>query len=188
MTTRKVRFNRVAVGTMTELRNHLEAPMSAAQLLNRDFCPSWENVASEPEEGGTRWLLRSSEGGLAWVHLDGNDMAHDATRIADEEARELWARLILQFTPKEVCALESALRPGEILEDALKTGLGFRRKVRSIFLNDKTTDDGTTMRRCLVRNGGIVCAWVNGSDDSIVRSKLITGEKAWSLVQHFIDP
>lgn len=187
MAKRRIRFNRVSVATMAELRRCVEDPIEAKGNLGRDFLPSWEVVATERDDNGTRVLLRASEGGLAWLHVDREDMAYDCTRIADDEARELWPRLILQFTPEEANALTSALKTGEKLESALETALGFRRKARSTFLSDQPADDGTTLRRCLVRNGGIVAAWVT-DNDGIVRSELVTGEDAWNTIKHFIDP
>lgn len=188
MPARRPRFNRVSVTAMAELRELVAAPIDLRGLNGRDFCPSWNSIATEPEVNGHRALLRcSSDGGLAWLHIDKNDTAYDTTRISDQEARELWPRLILQFTPEEQTDLERELQPNAGFEEALKKALGFRRTTRSIFLRDYPANDGTIMRRCLVRNGGIVCAWVDDSD-CIVRQELITGDEAWSLIHHFIAP
>lgn len=180
----RYRFNRISVSAMAELRAFVVAPI----VDGHDVCPSWESISKETEAEARRTLLRcTTDGGLAWLHLDEKGQATDAIRIDDPEAREIWPRVILQFTEQEKSGLEKALKTNTIFEEALKDALGFRRATRSIFLKNRPQDDGTTMRQCLVRNGGIVRAWVDDSD-RIARATLIMGDEAWSLIHHFIDP
>lgn len=187
MAKRKVRFNRVSVASMAELRDVVRDRLDVTAIPARDAFRSWEFVATEQVSDETRALLRSREGGLAWLHVDATHAAYDATRITDDEARALWPRLVLQFTEDERATLLRRLEPGESFHAALHAALGTSRVGRSVMLSDQSDRDGTVLRRCLVRHGGLVAAWTRDSD-TIVRAELTTGDDAWAIVRGFIDP
>lgn len=180
-------FNRTPISSLHALAMSVKTPISSSHIGDRDRFPSWRLVNREPEEGGERWLMRNGRGGLAWLHIDDSDMAYGYSLIADEEARELWPRLILQFRPEEEADLLRELTRGARLEQAIEAALGGTALLQGVWLDDEACDDGTTKREMLVHLRGIVRAWVR-SNGKLERAELVTGEEAWSLVRPFIDP
>lgn len=179
-------FNRTPISSLHALSEAVETPVPSSHIGDRDRFPSWQFVNKERELGGERWLMRNGRGGLAWLHIDKNDMAYDYSVIPDDEARELWPRLILQFRDDEAEALKRELQPAERLEEAIEAALGGTALLQGSWLDDEPSDDGTTKRQMLVHLRGIVRAWVHGSGH-IVRSELVTGQDAWGVVGPLID-
>lgn len=181
-------FNRTPISSLYALKTAVETPIPVSYIGDRDHFPAWSMVNKERELGGERWLMRNGRGGLAWLHVDSNDMAFDYSIIPDNEARELWPRLVLQFRHEEEAALQRELQPAAKFEVAIEAALGGTALLQGVWLDDEPADDGTTKRQMLVHLRGIVRAWVRGSGDSIVRAELVTGDEAWALIKHFIDP
>ena len=179
-------FNRTPISSLHALAKAVETPIPTSYIGDRDRFPSWQLITTERELGGERWLMRNGRGGLAWIHVDDNDMAYDYSVIPDDEARELWPRLILQFRDDETEALKRELQPAAKLEEAIEAALGGTALLQGVWLDDEPSDDGTTKRQMLVHLRGIVRAWVHGSGN-IVRSELVTGQEAWDLVKPFIE-
>ena len=180
-------FNRTPISTLHALATSVDPPIPTSYIGDRDRFPAWVAVNQERELGGARWLMRNGRGGLAWLHVDDNNMAYDYSVIPNDEARELWPRLVLQFRPEEAAALLRELQPAAKLEEAIEAALGGTALLQGVWLDDEACEDGTIKRQMLVHLRGVVRAWVHGSNN-VVRAELVTGNDAWVLVKHFIDP
>lgn len=180
-------FNRTTISSLHALAMSVQPPIPASFVGDRDRFPGWVMVNRETTADGERWLMRNGRGGLAWLHIDRDGMAHNYGIVVDDEARKLWPRLVLQFRPNERSALHEQLKPGDRLEPALERALGGGVLLQGVWLDDEVDHDGTRRRQLLVHNRGLVRAWVD-RDDRIVRAELVCGDEAWALVRPFIDP
>ena len=180
-------FNAISLPSLSQMRRAVGDNLPVPEFQKRDRLPSWEYVTEERLFGERRLLFRCAEGGLMWVHVDDRNQAYDATVIDDEEAREVWVKHLLDFTPEEDAKLAATLQAGESLADALEAALGTDRVSKSFFLPASTASDGTDVRTFVADDGGVIRAYTAGTD-SIVRTEIIRGADAWKLLQPFVDP
>ena len=122
-----------------------------------------------------------------WVHVDDQDFAYRATVVANDEARANWVEHLLDFTPEESAQLAQRLQPGASFHQALTEALGAKRVQRSFHLPEQLASDGTVERTFVAHDGGVIRAHTTGTD-TILRTELLRGTDAWTLLQPLVDP
>ncbi|MEC5128884.1 hypothetical protein VSU19_19125 [Verrucomicrobiales bacterium BCK34] len=179
-----VEFNRVSLPSFSQLHSGLGEDVPVGKISDHDRFPSWEFVMKRDDEEGLRLLYCCAEGGFMWVHVNSDGMAHRATSVSNDEARQIWIDHLLHFTEEEKASLKSAMQPGVIFNDALKNALGWKRVMRSFYLPEVT---GSEERLFCAHDGGLVGAHL-GDDEALVSYRLIEGREAWAIVQPHVDP
>lgn len=179
-------FNYAPMEAFAHLTEILKEPLPLSALNDRDLFYSWTLIATEQEVGGRRLLLQYPDGGLAWIHTDEADQMIHHSMISDEEAREIWPRLILQTNAELRARVAKGIRAGLSLDVALAQTFG-RNGVEGILeLGDGPQSDGLSEKRMLMPNGGVLRVWLSNSS-VIERSTIVDGQAAWAYVRPVID-
>ncbi|MDF1738066.1 MAG: hypothetical protein P1U86_02810 [Verrucomicrobiales bacterium] len=179
-----VEFNRVSLPSFSQLHSGIGEDVPVSHLTEHDRFPSWEFVTRLDDSKGQRLLYCCAEGGFMWVHVNSDGMAHRASSVSNEEARQIWIDHLLHFTDEEKANLETAMQPGVIFNDGLKTALGRIRVMDSFHLPEAP---GSEERFFCAHDGGLVGAQL-GDGDVIISYRLIEGREAWAIVQPLVDP
>lgn len=184
-----IEFNEVSLPSLSQMHCGLSEPIPVVLLSDHDRFPSWELVTEQNDPDGRRLLFRCAEGGLRWVHVNRDGMAHRSTAISNKEARRIWIDHLLNFSEEEVARLEESLQPGVVFHDALEAAIGSKRMLRSCDLPKPEQPDTGAMkeRAFLALDGGLVKAQVDDGD-LLVSSQIIQGSEAWKLIQPLVDP
>ena len=184
-----IEFNAVSLPSLSQMLCGLSEPIPVEHLSDHDHFPSWERVMEQNDFQGRRLLFRSAEGGIRWVHVDCDGLAHRSTSISNEEARRIWVEHLLSFSEEEVARLTESLQPGAIFHDALEAAISGKRMLRGCYLPEPGHSDTESIRERVffAHDGGLVRAQVSDGD-ILVSSQLIQGREAWEVIQPLVDP
>ncbi len=186
-----IEFNRVSLPSFSQMLSGIGEGIPVSLLSDHDRFSSWEYVATKSIAGREqRRLYRCAEGGFMWVDVNGDGIAHKASSVSNDEARQIWIERLLHFTEEEVANLETALKPGVNFNDALESVLGWKRVSRSFHLpgGDRSELNVAGKERLFcAHDGGLISARV-ADDDKIISYLLIQGLDAWNRIQPLVDP
>lgn len=179
-------FNYAPMEAFSHLSEILKDPLPLSALNDPDLFYSWTVIAREREPDGKRLLLQYPDGGLCWIHVDESDLMTDSSMISDEEAREIWPRLILQTSAELRAKVERGMQPGVPLDEALSQTFGESAAEGILELGEEPGSDGSLEKRLLMPGGGVLRVWLTGAG-AVKRSEIVDGQAAWAYVQPVID-
>ena len=179
-------FNYVPMEAFAHLSEILKEPLPLSALNDPDRFYSWTHIATEHDSGEKRLLLQYPDGGLGWLHVDESDLIVSYSMISDEEARQIWPRLILQTSAVLGAKVAQDLPSGLHLHAALCQTLGRDAAEGVLELGEEPTSDGALEKRLLLPRGGVLRVWLTASG-VVERWQIVDGQAAWAYVQPVID-